>query len=552
MAMGKNIVQTTLTLALTTATGMISAIAIPRLLGPEEFGKYTFVLWVTGLITMCTQLGLPDGVRKFVADLSGREQFADAHKLATQLVSAQTILTLIGSLVMVGISLSFVHDENTRLLFWLAAAYTPFSTIAAIFSDAVNGKGAIYVTSRFAGACGVIGAALALVSLVLGYKVTGLFVVMLFCNAAYCLGMFIVFKTQFKDYAGASVTHKIAAQPVAAYCFGVFSASLCLSVALDKSEMYFVKQCLGLEAAGLYVLAFNLSQKLLMLPRALSTVFIPALAQRFSKGHHDSAKSLYTNCVRLYFATIAPFSVIVAGCAEPLIRVLYGHAYLGASSAFVIAMFAAPAAAFTLPALSAVYAITGVTVKAFGCLAIPTLVDLVLAATLVPKFGITGAAFANLVTQWTLAALLVLYVERKYHFRMAKPLFIKVAICSAISGAICWSLTRVLNHSVFNTVLCGAAGTVVLPFAYKYLRVFEPAELSVASDLVLRLPPYVRWIASPVVRWFAGDVSKVASSIAQVSPSHVVPQDQKHQAETTKAETHQSASEDRVLADSVV
>src|SRR5690606_13369762 len=56
----------------TYALGMLTSIVIARTLGPDDFGRYAYVVWLAGLLVLVVNNGITTTAIRFVSESLGR------------------------------------------------------------------------------------------------------------------------------------------------------------------------------------------------------------------------------------------------------------------------------------------------------------------------------------------------------------------------------------------------------------------------------------------------------------------------------------------------
>ena len=86
------------------ALGMLTSIVIARSLGPDDFGRYSYVVWLAGLLVVLANNGTTNTAIRFVSESLGRGSEAGAagihgwlrrRQLASALLVAAGFLLLL-------------------------------------------------------------------------------------------------------------------------------------------------------------------------------------------------------------------------------------------------------------------------------------------------------------------------------------------------------------------------------------------------------------------------------------------------------------------------
>src|SRR5262249_49158492 len=200
------------------------------------------------------------------------------------------------------------------------------------------------------------------------------------------------------------------------------------------------------------------------------------------------------------FLPMAPFVFLVASQSHLLIHALYGARYLPATGALAIAMLTIPAAAFTAPAMSVVYAIDGITFHTLLYMLIPVCLDLLISASAIPIWGVTAAACANLATQWSMALLLTLYVKRRHGFSPPFNFFGRVLLGSLVSAGLSGVIASFLGEKA--GIIAPVIGAAFVLMSLRELRVFsEPEFVMLQPYFFSKLPKRFHPIVQRGLDW---------------------------------------------------
>jgi O-antigen/teichoic acid export membrane protein len=178
---------------------------------------------------------------------------------------------------------------------------------------------------------------------------------------------------------------------------------------LLRIDLLMVKYILGAIQAGYYAVAVSLADMFYMLPAVVGTIIFPKL----SAMENDVEKWRYTKKVTLYLGIALSLIVILAiPVAKPIIRLLYGKAFLPAVPAFVVLgiatlfygisnMFSNCLAAMNFPWF---------VVNIFMAVAV---VNVLLNIFMIKIFGIMGASFSSLICYFILMLSQYIYLKRR-------------------------------------------------------------------------------------------------------------------------------------------
>jgi O-antigen/teichoic acid export membrane protein len=167
----------------------------------------------------------------------------------------------------------------------------------------------------------------------------------------------------------------------------------------DKLDLFLVKALGGTaDQAGIYVAAQNLS----MIPSLFALSFSPLLLSTLSRaaagGNREEVSHLIKTSYRLVLLLI-PFTAIVSGCSEEIVRLIFGIEYSASAPLLSILIFGSVAAVL----ISVNYAVLtasgrpGLPVTLAGPI-VP--ISAVLYFLVIPRFGMIGASCVYTLFAW--------------------------------------------------------------------------------------------------------------------------------------------------------
>jgi O-antigen/teichoic acid export membrane protein len=231
----------------------------------------------------------------------------------------------------------------------------------------------------------------------------------------------------------------------------------------------------------------------------------------YGAGQSERVRFGYARGLRLILFVAIPLTAAALALGPTLIRILYGDQYQGAGTILLILL--APVPFVPLASLSSGVQVglarirVPVIVSIVGCI-----VDLGLAAALVPHLQATGAAIANISAQIVGAVLTLWYTARLVgNLELAPRHATKVAVASALAaGSARLVLTAGESPGLF--LLAAALGAAVFAALAVWLRVLPRED---AEWLVNALPSTTR---GPIA-WICERLS--GTSLATPSPDRL-------------------------------
>jgi len=315
---------------------LLCIIAIARLLGPQAYGEYAYVISMTGIVLATGQLGLDGLLMKKVIDR--KEPIADllgSVSIMKYLVylPVSALFVLYGFwnpehsvseqyLILFSVLILLSSPLTTTIMAWLNANEL-FKTASAARIFAIFAGTAIKLTLIFTG-MGVVSVGL----------VNSLTFVL---EAALLLAVFQLAKgTPLRSWKPRRLTMQRLFKESSLLFAGTLLAILYFNV-----DMLMIRFMLGQRSVGEYALVPQILQSLQILPYAITLVSFPALLKMVESKSEDFALV----CAKQYLLLIGLATVVATGlalCAPLIMPLIFGPEYGATVPILQMACFALP------------------------------------------------------------------------------------------------------------------------------------------------------------------------------------------------------------------
>jgi O-antigen/teichoic acid export membrane protein len=413
-------------------TALVSVVAA-RALGPDGMGRQSYIAFVILTTMTACSAGFPAALPRYVGELIGRGDESKLQSLAAWSWRVSFIAATIGA----GVLLTIAALGSTPQLAWVFGAAAAFTGILhKVPASILNGSqrwrqnSAVILTTTVATTIATV------IALVLGGRVTSIFVAAAAGNA---LMLLLTWGLARRLLAGI----KAARAPLGHLRVEVlrFAAVASLPMLLNfvvfqRSEFFFLEHDSTDQQIAIYSIAFSVYAALLALPTGLVQMFGTAVATLKGAGAHHRIRSGYARGLRLLFLVTIPTTVGALVFGPPLVRLVYGEQYKGAGT--LILVLAIPL--LIVPAGG----VSGGLLFGYGRIWVPVvvgiiagIVDLGLAALLVPRLDALGAAIANVSAQLAAGVLGIGYCIRMVGGIQIAPRHLAKTAAAALTAGGC-------------------------------------------------------------------------------------------------------------------
>lgn len=426
---------------------------LARQLGPENLGKYTFVLSFTAIFIIFMDFGLGP-----ILTREGSKSKEQLKHYFQNTVSTKIILTIIALLAMVA-TINFFDLYNYQnvseydvLLVYLGGVIILLDTFAFTFFSVFRALKRLKYE-----AIGVVIYQTLIVS-------SGFAALWFKLPLEYILGALLIGST-FNFFYGASLIFKktelnFRFSIQKKYLWSLLKLSAPFAIAgifyrLNGTvDSVMLKLLVGDRFVGWYALAFKLTFALTVLPGAFATSYFPEVSYYF-KHEISKVKKLFETGMVYMFIISLPITAGTFILAEKIILTVWGPAFEASIQALQILVSSLLFIFINYPIGNLLNACNRQTINTLN-MGVALSVNIVLNFVLIPQYTYLGASFAALVSSVVLVSLGLPWVNKIVRFSKKYILIklVQVLTASAIMGLVVYLLNDSL-HLVW-LVLLGA------------------------------------------------------------------------------------------------
>jgi O-antigen/teichoic acid export membrane protein len=419
---GVTIARNSIWLLVDTVAGMVvsfySSILVARRLGPDFMGQYNYILWFAFVLRMFTEVAIPATVRKFAAELMGRQDYVALKTLVRRAMWLQAKLATVGVAFGIGfVFLSFPADQRGfGTLAVLTIVPSLFLSIPTGALWATEDLRSSVIASLVATAVNAIGVTAAVF---LNWGLVGLVGSLLVSRTVDFALRFDMFRKEYARLPGAAGTHL---DPTLRKRMVPFAAqqmvlTFLFAMMFDRMEVFFLKAFSTSREIAFFSISFTLVQYLQLFPKQLSG---SAGASMMVKQGRSSGEAARIAATATWFMMLlsAPGLFGVAALSDPVLRVVYGTKYLPAIPVLAVLSLFGLALAASQPAQ---YLLVAAERQMFyiAWLLVSCLVDVIGNVVLDPGFGALGAAYAKGLSQVIAGGGFLIYMV--WQFKVSLP-----------------------------------------------------------------------------------------------------------------------------------
>jgi O-antigen/teichoic acid export membrane protein len=402
---------------------LVLIVAMPKLvsfLGDTQFGLFALAWVVIGYLAFL-DVGVNRAATKFISEHLAEQDHQSTRLIVRTALTANLVLGLVGGLTVVLLSPYLIHSVfkvsgemqgQTRLTFYAVALAVPVLLVHGVFRAVlssyqrfgwINAVNAVATTVQWGTAA------------LLAWKGHGVALVVFATVAARILATAAYGAVVLRLLPGLQLfqVHGLHGLPKLLRFGGWVSVSQLVSPLLVYLDRVLIASFVSLAAVTLYTVPYELMTRLRVIPSSLANTLYPAFSQRSTETQQAQLQWLYQGSLRYLLILMLPGILYLLVFGTDLLSLWMGASFAHQTSAILqILAVGALANALAYVPYNALQALgrPDLTGK-FHLLELPLYV--LLCVSLIPRWGIAGAALASTV-RFALDAVLLFWAAQRY------------------------------------------------------------------------------------------------------------------------------------------
>ncbi len=454
----------------------IYRVLVARYFGPEVYGLFSLSIMILGLFVTVSSIGLVDGLIRFIALYRGKKEenkiryllkFSSVILLVSGLVSGFLLFILSDSIaanIFNNSALSFYLKVFSFLIvlslflnFFLAIlrAYeqvSEYSFLQSLFQNLV--RIILLVLFIFIG----FGADSAIVSSFFLSVLATIIVAYLICR--HIIPDFLI-----KSDLNNKEKYKIRVS-LLTYSWPLIFLGV-ISNLFGWTDSFIIGYFKTIEQVGFYNAAVPIAALIAIAPEIFMQLFFPMVTKEFTKKRYNIIRELSKQVQKWIFMINLPLLLIILIFPGVIINLLFGAEYLVAENALRILAIGTFFMSLSQASIH-LLAMLGKSKTSLANVTIFSILNIILDIILIPKYGLSGAAFATAVSYSLMGLAFILQVKHEINILPFRRKMITLFIASIIPAIFLLIASKIIAITLLNLILCGA-GFILIYVALIFL-----------------------------------------------------------------------------------
>jgi len=455
---------------------LLISIAAARVLGPDDFGRQSFIAFV-GLTThMVVSAGLGLALTRTVAEALGRGEPGRARGLVAWAFRVQVLGAVIGG----GVLIAAGALGSTPEAAWIAAGVgTAIAAMQSVPNAALAGAHRFRSAAIIGLVTGAVTVPVIVAVLAAGGGIVGMFVVEAVAVTANLVWFGVVAGRLFRRIAPESVRAPELERAAIRFAGLTTVTTLVTFVVWKRSEFFFLAHYSADSQIALYSIAFAVVTAIGLLPERLALVATPVFARLRGTSDTAAIRVGFGRLMRLLLLAMLPLVAGIVSVGPAFLEVIYGDDYADVGPVLVILAAGLPLSAVTVASTALLAGLEDARsplVAGAGA----AVVNVALAFALIPGLDAIGAALANVGGQLAAAAVVVPAVRAANGIDWRWGPVVRGVVAAAAAGGAARAILETVG-GVPGIVLAVLAGVAVFTLLAALLRVLSPDDAAWAD-----------------------------------------------------------------------
>jgi O-antigen/teichoic acid export membrane protein len=485
----KGVIWTTGSTYATYILGLLTSVLIARQLGVDDFGRYSYFVWLCGILVLIANNGLNNTAIKFVSEAIGRSSVENADGIYGWLRRLQYGFTILSGLLFLAL-FPWIKPTGwsgqTSLL--VGAALVAFGFKAAsMFNTAVAKGYGLFSIEAITNAGAVLFNTVFVVVLTFIHAPLAAYVALFaFTSVVYALLSIFLMRRR------GITPHRTIVDPawlrrVRPHLFWTASMTAISIMGSRSIETFLLNRWVGAAEVGFFSIATALNRAgIELLVAGLSTVMMPIMGFLLGAGDHQRTQRVFGDATRYY----QYLGLLIAGVglfwARDIVTIMYGAKYMPVILIFRITV----ASAGVLLASGAFAAVLGASDNQrfrIGVTVLGAAISWLVALQLIPLYGAVGAALAQTASSVLSTIVIVIGIRKFIGLHLPWSSLARQYAVAVVAGALGLVVVVAVGGEL-GEFAGGSVYAIVMLVLSLFVGIWRDDEKRYALDLLCKHP----------------------------------------------------------------
>lgn len=435
---------------------------IVRLLGASSYGRYATVMAFFGLLMIPVSSGINSGNRKYIAE-NREDANWKAHVFGFYLRLGAVFALLAAGALLAAAQIGLVDrvlGEEFALYFYLLGVLVLASQFGEFTRRTLMGLQLEHISEPISVVYKVAFGIFAITLAYLGYGVPGVLVGYILANllkaiiSLYFIRQVLPLSTAFSGRPDWFPTGTLLDFNHLSVIY-IFMLTSLYHVDVLMLELFTTS-----ERVGYYKIALVVVEFLWVVPRSLQAVMVQETSELWRRGEVDRISQLSSRVTRFTLALTMLLAVGIAVLADRFVPIYAGPAYIASVPALLLLLPGTIGFAISRPILTISHAKGDLHIMIYAT-GLSAILNLVLNATLIPSYGIEGAAIATSIGYGSLPVFHIIGARTLGYHPASDLRMGRIILTGTATAAVIYPLALIIESTLLAFLVVPPVGLAV-------------------------------------------------------------------------------------------
>ena len=474
-------------------------IFLSRNLTAEQFGLFYSVSALIGIIGLFRHFGSEQSLTKHISSFFAKKQFGKASRAVFSIFSFQLVLGIILFIMVFILSdvlaLQYFNNPLASIVLKVIAISYIFNSIKS--KSVLRGAGKIKYISFSEPARNFLFLTLSLV--LIGFGVGGVALARILAGGFVAVFFFVLMLKKTPINISEFKWDKGIFKKLFLFGLPIFASGIGNKL-INHTDTLSITFFRSLEEVGFYEVAFPTARLVRFFSMALGMVLLPTFSEMWAKKEKKTLSKTLSLILKYTLMISIPFVLVFISFPEVIIRVMFGAEYLQAATALQILALSSLATVF-MGIFTNTFVSVGRPKFTTKVISVVAVLNVILNVSLVPVFGIVGAAVATGVSYFIGLIFYVVKVEKIIPVGLNARDVLKIIFAGIVClGSIFLSKTLLILHPWVEVIVTVGIGFFVYLILIVYTKSVRKSELRILNKANIWIPKWFKNLVSRVVK----------------------------------------------------
>ncbi len=473
--------------------GVIASVMYARMLGPAEYGRLNFLLWLLSIFGFIVGMGFSGTLSRYISLYQGKDDSEKSARIVSTVLSCElaiSILFVIFLFAFRGRVAGYFNEPTLSSLFLVIVLTIIPSAVIDVFRFSLTGLQKIKEISLLNMVLQPVSLVCSLAAVWMGYGVQGIIVVNFLLLFPRLFVLYIFLKRSLSVWLF-RFTDRPLFREIFRYNLSIWVIVITDQIIWQRSEIFFLQKFSSPEQIAYYSLAFGWGMRLIgFLPGVLGGFLIPVMSELHGKDSHAQMNKVFFFLSKYLSVAIIPMTLGAIAVSKNLVYVLYGERYLAVPVLFVPIFLAKGFISLYIGASAMIFASGRQNFIVMWGIVL-SLLNLVLDYFLIKSYAALGAAWATSIVHLLAAVITLFYLKRTFRVEIPFRFQFRVFLASLPMFFLAFLISTKISNAAGLSIAV-LSGIALYLLAMKVLGIFTGEDTEMLLFLKDKMPGVLR------------------------------------------------------------